>query len=223
MNKETWDANFYGGIYSSLTLISFWDLYEHRCEKDPKGEVYQYSVAPFAFNKFYKKWQFWLPIGIALSSYANYENNNQVDWHLYRGLTKSQIQNESFPLYYSVGVAEELFLTAGLKMLFLTTTKTIIVQLLPDIWEFLFCLFSVLELLIDGAGFSANPGFAFLYGVYLGYVYQPSTKEFDLTTAIAIHSWWDIIVAYAIINNANFHDEEGNAPITSILQFNFNF
>ena len=109
MNKETWDANFYGGIYSNLTLISFWDLYEHSCEKDPKGEVYQYSAAPFAFNKFYKKWQFWLPIGIALSSYANFEDNNQVDWYLYRGLTKSQIQRESFPLYYSVGVAEELF------------------------------------------------------------------------------------------------------------------
>ena len=31
------------------------------------------------------------------------------------------------------------------------------------------------------------------------------------------------LVAYAIIKNANFHDEEGNAPPLPILQFNFNF
>ena len=222
MNKETWDVNFHRGIYSNLTLISFWDLYEHSCEKDPKGEVYQYSAAPFAFNKFYKKWQFWLPIGIALSSYANFEDNNQVDWYLYRGLTKSQIQRESFPLYYSVGVAEELFFRGVIQDAFFNYyKKNYSAAVARHLGVFSASL--VFGAAHSGAGFSANSGFAFLYGVYLGYVYQPSTKEFDLTTAIAIHSWWDIIVAYAIINNANFHDEEGNAPPLPILQFNFNF
>ena len=105
-------------------------------------------------------------------------------------------------------------------MLFLTTTKKNSAAVARHLGVFSASL--VFGAAHSGAGFSANSGFAFLYGVYLGYVYQPSTKEFDLTT-IAIHSWWDIIVAYAIINNANFHDEEGNAPPLPILQFNFNF
>ena len=37
-------------------------------------------------------------------------------------------------------------------------------------------------------------------------------------TAIAIHSWWDIMVTYAILNNANFTESQAKirVPIASI-------
>jgi len=56
----------------------------------------------------------------------------------------------------------------------------------------------------DGSGFSANPGAAFLAGLYLGTVYHPAQGDFNLTEAIAIHSWWNSLISYKNYRDATF-------------------
>ena len=54
MNKETWDANFYGGIYSNLTLISFWDLTNIAAKKTPKVKFINTVLLPLLLINFTK-------------------------------------------------------------------------------------------------------------------------------------------------------------------------
>lgn len=216
MNRETWQANFYTTLYSNLTLMSAWDLYQN-CS--PNSEIYSMSLAPLKIHKFIGKWYFLLPIAILAYANNTFDDNQVVRWHLGRGLKESEIRNDSFPLYYSVGVGEEMFFRGTLQDYFYFTMNkswgwSASVSRHLSVWSGA----AIFGLAHQGTGFTATPSSAFLMGAYLGYVYQPSINEFDLTTAIALHTWWDIIVAYTIINHSTFveSEDEVQIPLASI-------
>jgi hypothetical protein len=43
-----------------------------------------------------------------------------------------------------------------------------------------------------------------LAGLYLGTVYHPAQGDFNLTEAIAIHSWWNSLISYKNYRDATF-------------------
>ena len=223
LNKETWDANYYSSLNFNLLLISWGDLYQHSCK--PNTDTYDLMLSPFRFDHFYKKWEFWLPIGMLVASYAYFyeasetDSNTQVRYFLNRGLKESDLRRDSFPKYYLVGVGEEMFFRGTVQHYFFETMK--------DNWGMspwasrhlsIAAASAVFAAGHDGNGFTANAGYAFLFGVYEGYVYHPSLESFDLMTAIAIHTWWDILITYTILNNAEFTEAQAKVkvPLLSI-------
>ena len=216
LNEETWKANFYLSLYSNLGMMSAWDLYQD-CK--PNNELYSMSLAPFKITHFFDKWYFWAPMGLLAYNAQNFNKNQIVRYHLGRGLTESDLKNDSFYQYYTVGLGEEMFFRGMLQDYFFSVMK--------NSWSWspglsrhlaVWSAAAAFGVAHSGTGFMATPGTAFLMGGYLGYAYHPSLDEFDLTTAIAIHTWWDIIVAYTILNNATFEEINGavEIPLASI-------
>jgi len=223
LNKETWDANYYSSLNFNLLLTTWGDLYQHSCR--PNTETYDLMLSPFRFDHFYKNWMFWVPVGTLILNVAYFQNasedesDTQVQYFLRRGLKESDLRRDSFSKYYMVGVGEEMFFRGTLQHYFFETM----------IDSFGFSPSASRHLSIagasavfaaghDGSGFTANSLWAFLFGVYEGYVYHPSLESFDLMTAIAIHSWWDILVTYAILNDAKFTESQAKVrvPLLSI-------
>lgn len=207
-NKETWQANYYSSLSGNLLLTTWGDLYQHGCEKNTETYT-NYMLAPFRFDHFYDNWKFWIPTLYIAAAYTTIPDTTKTDYYLGRGLTKSDLKNDSFYQYYMVGLGEEMFFRGVVQDYFY--------HLLIDKFGFskatsrhlsVFSGAAVFGAAHDGNSLSASPGIAFLMGVYLGYVYMPSIDEFDLTTAIAIHSWWDLILTYAYLNSAEFHEQE---------------
>lgn len=207
LNRSTWDANYYGSLNFNLLLTTWGDLYQNDCK--PNTQTYSYMLSPFRIDHFYDNWMFWLPILVAAGSYQTFADNNKVDYYLEKGLTEQDLKRDSFSQYYAVGIGEEMFFRGTVQHYFFETFKQ----------DFSFSPESSRHLSIasasivfaaahSGAGFTANPAQAFLFGLYEGYVYHPSVEEFDLMTAIAIHAWWDLLIAYAILNNAEYHEDQ---------------
>lgn len=216
LNEETWKANYFLSLYSNLGLMSAWDLYQD-CE--PNNELYSMSLAPLKVTRFFDKWYFWAPMALLAYNAQNFNENQVVRYHLGRGLTRSDLRNDSFYQYYSVGLGEEMFFRGMLQDYFFSVMK--------NSWSWspgfsrhlaVWSAAAFFGLAHSGTGFTASPGAAFLMGGYMGYVYHPSLEEFDLTTAIALHTWWDIIIAYTILNNATFVETDGavQIPLASV-------
>lgn len=217
MNKETWNANLYATYYSDVGLISMWDMYENNCQKN--SDVYGVMMSPWRIDHFYNKWYFWVPIGLLAYNYATFNESQIIEYNLYNGLTQDDLRRDSFPLYYTVGVAEETFFRGVIQNYFYHSMINEFgwspeTSRHAAVWS----AAAVFGMAHNGAGFSANSSAAFLMGAYFGYVYQPSVDEFDLTTAIALHAWWDIMVAYTIINHASYFESEEpiQVPIASV-------
>lgn len=207
MNRETWTYRYNASLYSNLLLTTWGDMYQHGCK--PNTETYQWMAAPLNFAHFYDNWMFWLPTLFLVGNYHTIDKYVKVEYYLGRGLTQSQVRRDSLSQYYMVGVGEEMF--------FRGAVQHSIYDALKDRLEFspalsrhmsIFLASAVFAAAHNGAGFTANSGSAFLFGLYEGYVYHPSIDEFDLTTAIAVHAWWDILVTYAILNHAEFFEKE---------------
>ncbi len=221
LTQETWTAQYYSNLYGNLLMISIGDLYQNECQ--PNTETYSLMLSPFRIDHFYDKWQFWLPILVVMGNYSLFSEYSKVDYFLERGLTESDLKRDSFSEYYLVGVGEEMFFRGTIQHFFF--------ELMKDSWGMSPSLsrhLSVVSASVvfaaahSGAGFTADPASAFLFGMYEGYVYHPSLDEFDLTTAIAIHAWWDIIISYAILNHADFHTADANIKIP-IFKVGFRF
>lgn len=207
MNRSTWMYNYYGGLYQNLTFFTIWDLYEHQCQ--PNTDAYGYAAAPLNVAHWGTKWQFWLPMAVLAYNYATYNEFNETHWYLGNGLTESQIRNDAASLYYSVGVGEEMLFRGTIQKSLYNTFKAN--NFSPGTSRHLavFSSAAIFGLAHSGDGFSANAASAFLFGVYEGYVYQPAVEEYDLTTAIAIHAWWDILLFYTILHHSDFKEYEG--------------
>jgi hypothetical protein len=221
LNRETWEAQYYNSMYSNMLLTTWGDLYMHGCT--PNTETYSYMLAPFQFPHFYKKWYFWLPTVLTLYVGRSLSDREKIDFYLGGGLTEKQMRNDAFSQYYMVGVGEEMFFRGLAQNYFFEAWKGY-AGFSPSVARH-FSVFSgaaLFGLAHNGSGFSASPFYAFLFGLYQGYTYHPSIDEFDLTTAIAIHSWYDIIVTYSIYNNATFHEEEKNFEIP-LMRVAFSF
>ena len=221
LNRETWEARFYSSINFDLLLTTWGDMYLNDCENNVA--TYHSLAAPVDFPHFYKKWMFWAPISLLVYNHMTFDQYSEVNYFLGRGLTRNQLERESYAQYYLVGVGEEMF--------FRGTIQTAIFRLMRDDWDIhprwsrhlsILSAASIFGAAHSGTGFSADSIQAFLYGVYQGYVFHPSLDEFDLTTAIAIHSWWDIIIAYTILSHAEFHETDSRVEVP-LLQIGFMF
>lgn len=221
LTKETWEAHYYGSLYGNFLFVTWGDLYQFSCQENT--ETYALMASPLRFDHFYNKWQFWVPVGIALANYFTYEDDSIVEYHLSRGLTEDQMRRESFPQYYFVGVGEEMFFRGVVQHYFFESFR--------DYWNFspgasrhlsILGASAVFALAHTGAGFTASPATAFLFGIYEGYTYHPSIEEFDLITAIAVHSWWDLIVSYTILNHASFKEYQSDLEFP-VFQVGFRF
>ncbi|MBT4267491.1 MAG: CPBP family intramembrane metalloprotease [Deltaproteobacteria bacterium] len=227
LNKETWDANYYSSLNFNLLLISLGDLYQHSCK--PNTETYDLMLSPFRFDHFYKKWEFWIPIGVLIGNFAYFneasekESETRVRYFLKRGLKESDLRRDSFPKYYFVGVGEEMFFRGTLQHYFFETMK--------DSWGVSPAASRHLSIAAasvvfaaghDGNGFTADYFWAFMFGIYEGYVYHPSLESFDLMTAIAVHSWWDLLVTYTILNSAEFTESQAKVKIP-LLSIGFRY
>lgn len=227
MNRETWNADFYNSLNFNLLLTTWGDLYQHSCK--PNTETYDLMLSPFRLDHFYKKWVFWVPMAFLVANYAYQagnsgdESDTQVKYYLRRGLTESDLMRDSFPKYYMVGVGEEMFFRGTLQHYFFETMR--------DSWGFSPSVSRHMSIMgasaifaagHDGSGFTANSAWAFLFGVYEGYVYHPSLQSFDLMTAIAIHAWWDILVTYTVLHNADFTEEQAKVKIP-LLSIGFRY
>ena len=220
-NKETWLADYYFSLDSNLIFTSWGDLYQSGCKEST--ELYSNLLAPFNVSHFYNKLSFWIPIALVLGSNQSFNKNNKVEYFLGNGLTESNIRQDSFSQFYFVGLGEEMIFRATIQdALFYTYKDSIGIS---QSWSRHLSIYSasiIFGFAHNGSGFSAQPLAALLFGVYQGYVYHPSDDEFDLTTAIAIHSWWDLIVTYTILNNAKFNESE-NAVSYPLMNISFNF
>lgn len=208
-NKETWTYRYHASLYTNLLFTTWGDLYQHGCQ--PNTRTYKWMAAPLNISHFYDNWMFWLPTLFLIGNYQSIDQYVKTEYYLGRGLTESQVRRDSLSQYYMVGVGEEMF--------FRGTVQHSIYEGLQSRFNFspaasrhlsIFLASAVFAAAHNGAGFSANPGTAFLFGVYEGYVYHPSIDEFDLTTAIAVHAWWDILVTYTILNHSDFFEKEGS-------------
>jgi CAAX prenyl protease-like protein len=221
LTKETWEAQYFANLNQNLLFISWGDMYQYSCQENK--ETYSLMLSPFRFDHFYTKWQFWLPVVVALSNWAVFDEHSQVEYVLERGLTRDDLNRDSFSEYYMVGAGEEMFFRGVVQHYFFESFR--------DSWEFspwasrhlsILGASAVFALAHSGSGFSASPGTAFLFGLYEGYAYHPSLDEFDLITAIAIHSWWDIIVSYTILNHAEFKESQADIRVP-VARIGFRF
>ena len=221
LNKETWVADYYGSLYSNLLLITWGDLYQNECE--PNTQTYEVMLSPFRFDQFYKKWTFWLPMAMSIVNYAYFSDNSKVDYLLKRGLRESELKRDTFSQFYMVGVGEEMFFR-GTVQHHLFHTLMVDWDFSPETSRHLSVVGASVFFAAahNGEGLTASPLGALLFGIYEGYVYHPSLSEFDLTTAIAIHAWWDILVSYAILNHADFTETQ-KAVHVPIIRVGFNF
>ncbi|MBU2648907.1 CPBP family intramembrane metalloprotease [bacterium] len=223
LTRETWDADTYSSLNFNLLLTSWGDLYQHSCQANT--ETYDLMLSPFRFDHFYRKPAFWVPFAFLIANYAYFykaseeESDERVRYFLSRGLKESDLKRDSFPKYYMVGVGEEMFFRGTLQHYFFET--------LQDVWGVSPSVSRHLSIVgasalfaagHNGTGFTADSFWAFLFGIYEGYVYHPSLESFDLMTAIAIHSWWDILITYAILSNAEFNESQARVrvPLVSV-------
>ena len=207
LNKSTWEGNYYGSLYGNLLYTTWGDLYQNGCQSNT--ETYALIFSPFRIDHYYDNWKFWLPIAIMAVNYKYFSDYNKVDYYLERGLTERDIRRDSFSKYYMIGVGEEMFYRGTIQHYLFETMRDSWGMSAGSSRHFSIMAASVIFALAHtGTGFTANPAQAFFFGMYEGYVYHPSLEEFDLTTAIAVHAWWDILIVYTILNNADFHEDQ---------------
>jgi len=220
LNRQTWDAIYYGALLQNLTFMSIWDMYEHDCE--PNVDTYAKTLAPFHFSHFYDKWYFWLPMTVLAYNYNTYSNDNKTTFHLGNGLTEGRLREDGTRMFYLVGVGEEMIFRGTIQKSMYEYFKETGMSPGASRYSAIFLGAVIFGAAHSGSGFSANPLQAFAAGAFLGWVYQPEDEEFDLITAIAIHSWWDLIIFYTILNHSEVQESEEPVEIP-IMKASFQF
>ena len=197
LSKETYYTMAYLRLYTNISLITFYDFYDGGCKDNT--DTYWEIFSPFQFWKFGDSYTFWIPTGIQLAT----PGASNLTYHVDAELTREQMQRIDFINSQLTGAGEEMFFRGfiqrsiyrGLNRSFSKGTAR---------WTSIFVASSLFAVAHDGSGFSANPGAAFLAGLYLGTVYHPAKGDFNLTEAIAIHSWWNSLINYKNYRDATF-------------------
>ena len=197
LSKETYYTMVYLRLYTNISLITFYDFYDGGCEDNT--DTYWEIFSPFQFWKFGDSYTFWIPTGIQLVT----PGTPNLTYHVDAELTREQMQRIDFINSQLTGAGEEMFFRGfiqrsiyrGLNRSFSKGAAR---------WTSIFVASSLFAVAHDGSGFSANPGAAFLAGLYLGTVYHPAKGDFNLTEAIAIHSWWNSLISYKNYRDATF-------------------
>lgn len=207
LNKETWQAEYNMSLNTNLLLISLGDMYMNRCQ--PNFETYKYMFSPIRIDHFFDNWMFWFPMALLAAFPEEFAETSGVEYFLERGLSSSDIFRDSGVRYYTVGVGEEMISRGTIQNFFFEKMK--------NSWGWnpqfsrhasVLAAAAVFAAGHSGEGHSTDASGAFFMGIYLGYTYHPSLEEFDLMTAIALHSWWDMMIMYIILKNAEFYENQ---------------
>ena len=198
-SKETYFANAYLSIYSDLTFVTFYDLYENDC--DYNSETYGLMLSPFKIWEYADELTFWVPT-LWVSSVPM--DSDSITYHVDDDLSRNEMINTSFLQYQLVGVGEEMLFRGVIQQSLFKLLSGGGVSKNLSRWGSILTASAVFGAAHAGRGFSATPGIAFAAGVYLGWVYHPAEGDFDLTQPIAIHSWWDTILENRRLRGSKF-------------------
>ena len=214
LTRETFYARHYGTLYQNLTFITIYDLYAGECEG--KADTYSQLFSPFRIDLWGGEWTFWIPT--LLVGAANSEID--ITYHT-QDLTKNEMLQADFMMFQLVGIGEEMLFRGVIQRSLYNWYSTWLDRKTAR-WSGIVTGAGIFGLAHTGQGFSANAGAAFLAGLYLGWVYHPEDDEFDLEQAIAIHSWWDSILAYQLVNQGK-HKEWTRTAYLPILSYRTQF
>ncbi|MBF0238475.1 MAG: CPBP family intramembrane metalloprotease [SAR324 cluster bacterium] len=198
LSRETFYTDVYSSIYNNLTFASVYDLYDKGCEEN--NETYGLMFSSLQFWHYVAEWTFWLPIAANVASTSPGTN---VTYHIDEDLTKNEMRDWSFVQYQLVGVGEEMLFRGVIQRGLFNGFSSFLSKGVAR-WSSILLGSAIFGAAHSGEGFTANTQTAFLYGVYLGWVYHPAEGDFDLKQAIAIHSWWDTLITYRLLNDAEF-------------------
>lgn len=207
LNKQTHQARFYGSLSNNLLLTTWGDLYLSGCQSN--RDVYRYASAPLRVDLWYDDLWFWVPMAALAVSLPSLGEDTLIEYHLGNGLTKDELYRDSWKQYYMVGLGEEMFFRGLVQQGFYDTFS--------GSWGWngqvarhasVFTSALVFGAAHTGEGITASNYAAFGAGVYFGYAYMPEPGRTEMERVIAVHAWWDILIAYAYLNNAEFFEEE---------------
>ncbi|KAK3604270.1 hypothetical protein CHS0354_002078 [Potamilus streckersoni] len=196
---------------AAQTEQSLWDLDEGNCA--PHKNQFQPLYAVFMPQHYGKRAAFWIPTGIALLAYVYSDDYNT--WYLGKGLKKDTVQRDSVIMAYTTGIGEEAFFRGVIQKNLFSLYKDYFspgVSYHAGVWSSAV----IFGLAHNGQGTSASAGVATLFGVYLGYVYQPEHNTFDLITTTAIHSVWNTMVYLSSFKNAKYNETDDSVKQAQI-------
>ena len=197
LSKETYYANAYARLHTNLTLITLYDLYDGGCQEN--SETYLEILSPFQFWKFGDSLTFWIPTGLQLAT----PGAEYLTYHVDSELNRDEMQRIDFLNNQLTGVGEEMFFRGVIQRSIYRGMNQSFSKRAAR-WTSIVLASTLFAVAHDGSGFSAGPGAAFLAGIYLGTVYHPAEGDFNLTEAIAIHSWWNSLIGYKNLRDADF-------------------
>ncbi|MGK5092078.1 CPBP family intramembrane glutamic endopeptidase [Deltaproteobacteria bacterium TL4] len=196
MSRETFYGDVYTSIYGNLLFITFYDLYDEGCESNP--DIYLEMLAPFKFWHWGGSLKFWIPTLLVAQS-----SGEKVTYHVDEDLTQEEMLRWSFVQYQLVGIGEEMLFRGFIQNYLFEFFSGGLSKPVAR-WSSILLGSALFGVAHNGAGFSATPQAAFAMGVVLGWIYHPAEGDFDLDTAIAVHSWWDTIIAYRMLTDSTF-------------------
>lgn len=202
LSRDTFYGNAYAGIYGNLTFATFYDLYDKDCEEN--NETYGLMFAPFQIWEYWDEPNFWAP---TLYAGAVPLDLDLITYHVDKELTRREMLNLSFLQYQLVGIGEEM-LFRGVIQRYLYNLYSLAFSSEISRWSSIITASVIFGAAHSGQGFTATPLAAFGAGLYLGWVYHPAEGDFDLTQAIAIHSWWDTILVQRRLQGAKFTERD---------------
>ena len=197
-SKETFYGSSYASIYSNLTYVTYYDLYDGNCEENPK--TYGLVFSPFRIWDYGMEPTFWAPtIYVA----ATPMDGGLVNYHVDQDLSRDQMLRQSFLQYQLVGIGEEMLFRGVIqRSLFNLYSKGFSKGF--SRWSSILTASALFGAAHTGQGFTATPAAAFIMGVYFGWLYHPADGEFNLVEPIAVHSWWDTILVHRMISESQF-------------------
>ena len=197
LSRETFYGKAYASMYSNLTFVTIYDLYDG-C--GAKSDTYGLMLSPFRLDHFWAEATFWAP-----TVYAGVVplGSDNVTYHVDSDLSRQEMINLSLVQYQLVGIGEEL-LFRGVIQRSLYNGFSGFLSKNAARWTSLVSASAVFGAAHSGQGFSANSGVAFAAGLYLGYVYNPEVDQFDLIEPIAIHAWWDTLLVNRRLRESKF-------------------
>ena len=214
LTRETFYGNLALSLYNNLTSVVIYDLYDQSCEKNPK--TFHEMASPFQLGDYGSKTTFIAPIGGLIGALAFAQGTN-LTYHVEAGLTRNEMLAWSFIENQLVGIGEEMLFRGVIQRSFYNLYSHFYPKRAAR-WSSIVSTSVIFGAAHSGIGGVATPTFAFITGMYLGWVYHPSEDVFDLQQAIAIHSWWNTIISHYRLTHSDFKKLEKTNPLKSLTK-----
>lgn len=204
LNRETFWGNRLLSVYSNLTFVTIHDLYEERCEKNPK--TFSYMLSPYQWKEYGTEPTFFLPMTALLGGWT-ISSQTEFTYHLEGGLHRNELLLGSFFSNQLVGMGEEMLFRGVIQRSLFEWLSQHYSQSIAR-WSSIVSASAVFGVAHSGIGGTATPGSAFLSGLYLGWVYHPAEGGFDLGQVIALHSWWNTLIEFYRISHSDVREQK---------------